>query len=58
MIFIDISWDTKDQVGYKSVTPTWDLGFEGYQVWAFKTNIPEDIVSGEIKLSTTCNLRS
>ena len=45
--FIDISWETKDQVAYKSITPTWDLGFEGYQVWAFKTNIPEDIVSGQ-----------
>lgn len=45
--FIDISWDTKRQVEYKSSTPTWDLGFEGYQVWAFKTNIPEDIVSGQ-----------
>ncbi len=45
--FIDISWETKKQVEYKSTTPTWDLGFEGYEVWAFKTNIPEDIVSGE-----------
>lgn len=45
--FIDISWETKDQVGYKSVTPTWDLKFEGYQVWAFKTNVPEDVVSGQ-----------
>ena len=46
--FIDISWDTKDQVGYKSTTPTWDLGFEGYQVWAFRTNIAEDIVAGDV----------
>ncbi|HEY6625711.1 MAG TPA: hypothetical protein VIZ21_02035, partial [Ignavibacteriaceae bacterium] len=45
--FIDISWETPSQVGYKSTTPTWDLGFEGYQVWAFKTNIAEDIVSGQ-----------
>jgi len=45
--FIDITWETPDQVGYKSSTPTWDLGFEGYQVWAFRTNIPEDIVAGE-----------
>ena len=45
--FIDISWETKRQVEYKSITPTWDLGFEGYQIWAFKTNIPEDIVSGQ-----------
>lgn len=45
--FIDLSWETKRQVEYKSKTPTWDLGFEGYQVWAFKTNIPEDIVAGQ-----------
>jgi hypothetical protein len=45
--FIDISWDTKRQVEYKSVTPTWDLGFEGYQVWAFRTNIAEDVVSDQ-----------
>ncbi len=45
--FIDITWDTKSQVAYKSTTPTWDLGFEGYQVWAFKTNIAEDVVSGQ-----------
>jgi len=45
--FIDISWETPTQIGYKSTTPTWDLGFEGYQIWAFKTNIAEDVVSGE-----------
>ena len=45
--FIDITWETQRQVEYTSTTPTWDLKFEGYQVWAFKTNIPEDIVSGE-----------
>jgi hypothetical protein len=57
--FIDISWETPKQVGYKSKTPTWDLGFEGYQVWAFKTNIPEDIVSGEQNsvLLTTYDLK-
>ncbi|MBT8382622.1 MAG: T9SS type A sorting domain-containing protein, partial [Ignavibacteria bacterium] len=45
--FIDISWSTPNQVKYKSSTPTWDLGFEGYEVWAFRTEITEDIVSGE-----------
>lgn len=45
--FIDISWDTPRQVPFISQTPTWDLRFEGYQVYAFKTNIPEDIISGE-----------
>jgi hypothetical protein len=45
--FIDISWETSRQVTYLSQTPTWDLKFEGYQVWAFKTNVAEDEVSGE-----------
>jgi hypothetical protein len=45
--FIDISWDTPRQLPFVSQTPTWDLRFEGYQVYAFKTNVPEDIISGE-----------
>lgn len=45
--FIDITWSTSKQVNYLSQTPTWDLKFEGYQVWAFKTNIAEDEVSGQ-----------
>ncbi len=45
--FIDISWPTSSQVNYISKTPTWDMRFEGYQVWAFKTNIAEDIVAGD-----------
>jgi hypothetical protein len=46
--FIDISWETPDQVIYKNKQPAWDMRFEGYQVWAFKTNIAEDIVSGQV----------
>jgi len=45
--FIDLTWQTNRQVTYVSQTPTWDLKFEGYQVFAFKTNIPEDVVSGQ-----------
>lgn len=45
--FIDLVWETNRQVTYISQTPTWDLRFEGYRVWAFKTNIPEDIVAGQ-----------
>jgi hypothetical protein len=45
--FIDISWDTPRQLPFVSQTPTWDLRFEGYQVYAFKTNIAADFVSGE-----------
>ena len=45
--FIDISWETVKQDTFSSVTPTWNMQFEGYQVWAFKTDIAEDIVAGE-----------
>jgi len=45
--FIDISWDTPKQVTYVNANPSWDIKFEGYQVWAFKTNISEDFVSGQ-----------
>lgn len=45
--FIDIMWDTEKQMNYISKTPTWDMRFEGYQIWAFKTNIAEDIVQGQ-----------
>ena len=45
--FIDISWPTPAQVSYVNSQPSWDLKYEGYQVWAFKTNIPEDFVDGQ-----------
>jgi hypothetical protein len=45
--FIDLIWQTHRQVTYVSQTPTWDLKFEGFQVFAFKTNIPVDVVSGQ-----------
>jgi len=45
--FIDIQWNTPSQIKYKNQNESWDLLFEGYQVWAFKTNISADVVSGE-----------
>jgi hypothetical protein len=45
--FIDIVWDTKNQMTYRNNTPTWDMMFEGYQVWAFKTNIAQDFVNSQ-----------
>jgi hypothetical protein len=45
--FIDINWDTPAQVTYINSQPSWDLKFEGYQVWAFQTNVAEDFVSGQ-----------
>ena len=36
--FIDLVWDTDKQVNYKNRTPAWNLNFEGYNVYEFKTN--------------------
>jgi hypothetical protein len=44
--FIDIVWETPDQIAYANQTPSWDLFFHQYQVWAFQTNSTADLVSG------------
>lgn len=45
--FLDISWNTPNQIVYTNTTPTWDLKFQGYQVWAFRTNINQDVIAGQ-----------
>jgi hypothetical protein len=45
--FIDIVWETPAQVSYVNLTPTWDLRFEGYEVWAFRSNVNEDVINGQ-----------
>jgi hypothetical protein len=47
--FIDISWDTREQIISRSDTAitAWDMLYEGYRVWAFKTNNNVDIVNGQ-----------
>ncbi|RKZ00574.1 MAG: hypothetical protein DRQ13_00110 [Ignavibacteriae bacterium] len=45
--FIDIIWETKDQMEYQNLSPTWNMMFEGYQLWAFKTDINQDIVNNQ-----------
>ncbi len=45
--FIDISWETPNQLSYVNSNPSWNLLFQGYEVWAFRTNISEDFVSGQ-----------
>jgi hypothetical protein len=42
--FIEIFWDTDEQVGYLNNTPTWDLKFHSFKVYAFQTNTTVDIV--------------
>jgi len=44
--FIDIVWETPDQISYINSTPSWDLLFHQYQIWAFQTNSTADLVSG------------
>jgi hypothetical protein len=45
--FIDIVWPTPNQVKYTNVTPTWNLKFEGYRVWAFASNNTQDFINGQ-----------
>ena len=45
--FIDIVWPTPNQVTYSNQTPTWDLKFEGYRVWAFVTDNTQDFIDGQ-----------
>jgi hypothetical protein len=45
--FIDIIWDTPAQMNYTNTTPTWDLFFHSYEIYAFRTNSTADIVSGQ-----------
>jgi len=44
--FIDIFWETPDQITYSNNTPSWDLLFHQYRIWGFQTNSSADIVSG------------
>ena len=45
--FIDITWETPKQVTYVNNTPTWDLKFHQYLVYAFKTNNTADLVNNQ-----------
>jgi hypothetical protein len=45
--FIDLVWDTKEQVTYRSKTATYDIRFKGYNVFAYKTNSTVELISGQ-----------
>jgi len=45
--FIDINWNTKEQVSYARKTATYDIKFKGYNVFAYKTNSTSDLISGQ-----------
>ncbi len=44
--FIDIIWDTHEQVNYRNTTVAWDLQFEGFQVYSYRTNSPLASING------------
>jgi hypothetical protein len=46
--FIDIVWETDEQVAYLNQSPTWDLRFHQFLVYAFRTNSTADIVSNTV----------
>jgi hypothetical protein len=43
--FIDIEWDTEKQVNFKDSTIAWNIKFEGFNVYEYKTNTTADIVN-------------
>jgi len=43
--FIDLIWNTSSQVNFVNKTGQYDLRFEGYNVYAYKTNSTQDLVS-------------
>lgn len=57
---IELSWDTPEQVNYSKKTQLYDMRFEGYNVYAFRTNSVETTVGGleNIKLVQTYDLKN
>lgn len=45
--FIDITWNTSDQVNFVDQTDAWDNRFEGYLIHAYKTRATNETVGGE-----------
>ena len=43
---IDLMWPTADQVNFRQKTIAYDQRFEGYELWAFRTNSTADFVAG------------
>lgn len=43
--FIDLIWETANQVGYENLTDAYDLYFEGYNVWSFRTRTTQDVIA-------------
>ena len=43
--FIDLIWETPAQVGYKSLTDAWELYFQGYNLWTFRTRTAQETVA-------------
>jgi len=43
---IDLMWPTAEQVNFRQQSIAYDQRFEGYELWAFRTNNIADIVGG------------
>jgi hypothetical protein len=58
--FIDLTWSTTPQVTYKNQTVAWDLRFEGYNLYAYRTNSTQPLINGQenSKLLTSFDLNN
>lgn len=45
--FIDLIWDTPDQVKYSNLTDAYNLYFEGFNVWSYKSKTTQPVVGTE-----------
>jgi hypothetical protein len=45
--YVDLIWDTKDQVTYRSKSDVWDLKFGGYNIFAAKSFNSSEIVDNQ-----------
>ncbi len=43
---IDLMWPTAEQVNFSQKTIAYDQRFQGYELWAFRTNSTADLVAG------------
>ncbi len=45
--FVDLIWETPDQVSYQNLTDAYSLYFEGYNVYSYRTRTTQDVIDNQ-----------
>jgi hypothetical protein len=56
--FIDIVWETPEQITFFDTKDAWDLKFHSYLVYAFKTNTTSPIVGNEANIKLVASFQT